>query len=71
MKLRREWTAEEDATLRDLAQKISPQRIGVRLKRSKSAIRSRALHLGVELEHTPAIVKRRIKLANDIYGAEL
>ncbi len=49
MLLRRLWTAEEEELLREWAPKISVNRIAIRLKRSPSAVKSRALELGVSL----------------------
>ena len=42
------WTEHDDNIVRKFAPKISLQRLAVRLKRSKSAVRSRARALGVE-----------------------
>jgi hypothetical protein len=49
MLLRRLWTAEEEESLREWATKISVNRIAIRLKRSPSAVKSRALELGLSL----------------------
>lgn len=49
MLLRRLWTTEEEARLREWATKISVNRIAIRLKRSPSAVKSRALELGLSL----------------------
>lgn len=49
MLLRRLWTAEEEELLREWATKISVNRIAIRLKRSPSAVKSRALELGLSL----------------------
>jgi hypothetical protein len=49
MLLRRLWTAEEEDLLREWATKISVNRIAIRLKRSPSAVKSRALELGLSL----------------------
>jgi hypothetical protein len=48
-KLKRAWTTEDDEQLRTLAPKISPVRLAVRLKRTKSAVVDRAFKLGVKL----------------------
>lgn len=50
MKLKRPWTDADDALLRELAEKISPQRITVRMNRSLHAINNRADVLGVRLQ---------------------
>jgi hypothetical protein len=47
--LRRPWTPTEDLQLRSLAPKISPERIGIRLKRTTGAIISRAIFLKIAL----------------------
>ncbi len=46
--MNREWTADDDALVREFAPKISLQRLAVRMKRSESSIKSRARSLGVE-----------------------
>ena len=49
MLLRRLWTDDEEKKLREWATKISVNRIAIRLKRSPSAVKSRALELGLRL----------------------
>ena len=49
MLLRRPWTHEEEQALRSWAANISVNRIAIRLKRSPSAVKSRALELGLSL----------------------
>lgn len=56
--IKRPWTEADDLQLRELAERISPQRMTVRMKRSLSAIHSRAESLGVELKHKPTIRRR-------------
>lgn len=46
--MNKEWTADDDAVVREFGPKISVQRLAVRLKRSESSIKSRARSLGVE-----------------------
>jgi hypothetical protein len=58
----REWSQAEDIELRDLvAKNLSPQRIGVKLRRSQSAIRRRCAVLNVKLRS-----KRDIQRATQI-----
>ncbi len=49
MLLRRLWTPDEERLLREWATKISVNRISIRLRRSPSAVKSRALELGLSL----------------------
>lgn len=53
--IKRPWTAADDQQLRELAGKISPQRIGVRMRRTLHAISSRAEMLNVTLLHKPRL----------------
>ena len=57
--LKRCWTQDEDELLRDLAGKISPQRICVRMSRSISAVLDRARRLNIELRHKPVLRRHR------------
>ncbi len=58
MKLRRPWTDSDDELLRELAAKISPQRICVRLNRTLHAITNRADYLGIRFEHRHVLRKK-------------
>ncbi len=57
MLLRRLWTPEEERMLREWATKISVNRISIRLRRSPSAVKSRALELGLSLRTRDKIVR--------------
>ncbi len=46
--MNKEWTAEDDAVVKECGPKISVQRLAVRLNRSQSSVKSRARTLGVE-----------------------
>jgi hypothetical protein len=48
--LKRQWTAPKDEALRKHAAKISLARLAVRLKRTTSAVSTRASELGVRLK---------------------
>jgi hypothetical protein len=49
VRLTQPWTLEEDDVIRQLGSKISLQRLAIRIKRSKAAVRTRARALDVEI----------------------
>lgn len=52
--LREFWTPEEEATLREMAgQGVYMRRIALRLRRTESSIKKRAVQLGVKVMKTP------------------
>lgn len=59
MLLRRLWTPEEERLLREWATKISVNRISIRLRRSPSAVKSRALELGLSLRTREKVASAR------------
>ncbi len=64
--LRRLCTAEDDRELRKLADEISPQRIAVRMKRSVSAIHSRAIYLQIRFRHRAVLRKSAVEASKQI-----
>jgi len=52
--LRHPWTPEDEAALKEMAEKgVYMRRIALRLRRSESSIKKRAVQLGVRVPPTP------------------
>ena len=58
MNLKRPWTEVDDLMLRELADKLSPQRISARLSRSLNALKTRAGLLGISFKRRHVLRKR-------------
>ena len=55
------WTIEEDRLIRELADRgVTEQRIALKLRRTRSAIRNRAKRLDVTFKEQPAAVERTL-----------
>ena len=65
VKLRRLWTPEDDALLREYAKSMSPQRAALRLERTLTATKIRAAALNIKFE----IKQQRLKFSQRASGS--